>query len=192
MSLGSSPSATSAFIRPDRDTFRNFGQSCAGLGMSRRESSGAVRVRIAIGAQQNFVAWTGRGTISISLTPMVLRELRCEPKLLIRHSAGSDDRDFPAGKCRNCTAAWSMAMFQSAGISFPSEQNFRLKQSSVRLQIFEIQAPVIAHPAGINGVVLARCLAINDIFARADEWCCNRSRNWCRNFSFPSETKRAS
>ena len=37
------------------------------------------------------------------------------------------------------------------------------------MQVIEIQPPVVAHPAGIDRVVLARCLAINDVLARADD-----------------------
>src|SRR2546423_5020922 len=48
-------------------------------------------------------------------------------------------------------------------------KNFGLKQTLLRLQVIKIQAAVVAHPARIHGVVLARGLAVNDVFARADQ-----------------------
>src|SRR2546423_9707860 len=52
---------------------------------------------------------------------------------------------------------------------FVAGKNFGLKQTLFRLQVIEIQAAVVAHPTRIHSVVLARGLAINDIFARPDQ-----------------------
>ena len=43
------------------------------------------------------------------------------------------------------------------------------KQALVGLEVSEIQAAVVAHPAGIDVVVFARRLAIDHVFARADD-----------------------
>ena len=58
----------------------------------------AVGVWIAIGAEQNVVARTGARNDIDQIGRRALRELRRQPELFVRHSAGSEDRDLPAGK----------------------------------------------------------------------------------------------
>ena len=47
--------------------------------------------------------------------------------------------------------------------------NLRLEQAVFGFEIFEIEPAVIAHPAGVNVIVLARRLAINHVLASADD-----------------------
>src|SRR5262245_50006564 len=48
---------------------------------------------------------------------------------------------------------------------FFAKENLGLKETSARLEVVKIEASVIAHPTGINGIVFAWCLAINNVFA---------------------------
>ena len=48
-------------------------------------------------------------------------------------------------------------------------KDLRLEQTVLGFEVIEIQPAVIAHPAGIDRVVLARRLPINHILARADD-----------------------
>ena len=110
-----------------------------------------------------------RGTMSIKSTPRIFAscDVSQSSSFVIRPEARIAISQ--PEKCFNCTAAWVIATFQSAGDEFVAGKNLRLEQPFVRLEVFEIQPPVIAHPGGIDGVVFARGLAINHVFARADD-----------------------
>ena len=69
----------------------------------------------------------------------------------------------------NCAATLSSACFQVAGLQLVFLAHHRLEQPAIALQVIEIEPAVVAHPAGIDGVVFARRLAINHVFARADD-----------------------
>src|SRR6478672_12220565 len=47
--------------------------------------------------------------------------------------------------------------------------NLRLQQAAVGFEIFVIEPAVIAHPTGVNVIVLARRLAIDDVLASSDD-----------------------
>ena len=91
-----------------------------------------------------------------------------QPKFFIGHPARSDDGDFAAGKRfqlerRLCDRNRPIG----AGKVF-SRAYLRFEQPAVGLQVIEIEPAVIAHPTGVDCVILARRLPVNDIFARTD------------------------
>src|SRR5882757_6209381 len=47
--------------------------------------------------------------------------------------------------------------------------NLRLQQAPVGFEIFVIEPAIIAHPAGVNAIVLARRLTIDGVLASSDE-----------------------
>src|SRR5262245_32497178 len=47
--------------------------------------------------------------------------------------------------------------------------NLRLQQAVLGFEIFVIKPAVIAHPTGVNVIVLARRLAIDDVLASSDD-----------------------
>src|SRR5438477_8120476 len=47
--------------------------------------------------------------------------------------------------------------------------NLRLKQAAFGFEIFVIEPAIIAHPTGVNVIVLARRLAIDYVFASSDD-----------------------
>src|SRR6476661_6017700 len=63
--------------------------------------------------------------------------------------------------------------------SFP-RTNLRLQQAAVRFEIFVIEPSIIAHPTGVNVIVLTRRLAIDDVLAGSDE-CIASRRATCAN-----------
>src|SRR3954466_10701784 len=47
-------------------------------------------------------------------------------------------------------------------------KDLRLEKAVLGLQIFEVEPAVVAHPGGIDGVILTWSLAIDHVFARPD------------------------
>src|SRR5438552_4823451 len=47
--------------------------------------------------------------------------------------------------------------------------NLRLKQTTVGFEIFVIEPAIVAHPTGVNVIVLARRLSINNVFSSSDD-----------------------
>ena len=56
-----------------------------------------------------------------------------------------------------------------SGDQFSFRTDLRLEQPTLGLQIIEVQPTVIAHPTGVDRVVLTRRLAVDHIFPRADD-----------------------
>src|SRR5207248_4051983 len=55
------------------------------------------------------------------------------------------------------------------GDEFSFETNLRLQQTVFGFKIFEVESAVIAHPCGIDVIVLARCLPIDHVLAGPDD-----------------------
>src|SRR5881392_3365161 len=47
--------------------------------------------------------------------------------------------------------------------------NLRLHQAVAGFEIFVIESPIITHPTGVNVIVLARRLTIDDVFTGSDD-----------------------
>ena len=52
---------------------------------------------------------------------------------------------------------------------FFSVGNLRLEQPVLGLEVFKVEPAIIAHPAGVHVIVLARRLPINNVLTRSDE-----------------------
>ena len=96
-------------------------------------------------------------------------ELRGQPKFFVGHPAGSDDGDFRAREFPQKQCGLRDRALPITRRKFVSDADTRLQQTIVRFQIMKIEPAVVAHPNGIDRVVLARRLPINHIFARADD-----------------------
>ena len=70
---------------------------------------------------------------------------------------------------------------------FVARKNFRLEKPLLRLEVIKVQPAVVAHPGGIHGVVLARRLAIDHIFASADDRVATRRAARAKAFRFLQE-----
>ena len=154
-----------------RDASRNLLQASRPASTRQAEDSlRAVRVRIAIFAQQNVVARSAcAARCRCSVDAEKFRETRGEPEFFVRHAAGGEDRDFPAREMFQLRAASSIAVFQSSRSSLSLDRICGSSRRCSDFEIIEIEPAVVAHPAGIDGVVFARRLAVDHIFARADD-----------------------
>src|SRR5205085_4148562 len=65
---------------------------------SHAEKACTVRVWIPVGAQKNVIVRAGARNDVDRIDAEKFRELRSEPKLFVRHAAGSNDGDFPTGE----------------------------------------------------------------------------------------------
>ena len=92
-----------------------------------------------------------------------------QPKFFIGHPAGGDDRHVSAAELSELERRLRDRVLPIARHEFSSVGNLRLEQPTLRFEILEIEPAVIAHPAGVDVIVLARRLPINDVLARADE-----------------------
>ena len=96
-------------------------------------------------------------------------DFACEPKFFVGHASRRDDGDVCAAELPKLERCLVDGAFPISRREFFAVKNLRLEQAVVRFQIFEIQSAVIAHPARVHVIVLARRLSINDVLARADE-----------------------
>src|SRR5207342_3067156 len=62
----------------------------------------------------------------------------------------------------NCS--WPIGRDQSS-----LRPNLRLQQAALGFEIFVIEPAIIAHPTGVNVIVLARRLAIDDVLPSSDD-----------------------
>src|SRR5207245_3004144 len=98
-----------------------------------------------------------------------VRDFTCEPKLLVGHAAGGDDRDVFSAELSELEGRVRDRALPIARHEFFSIGNLGLEDAVLGFEIFKVEPAVITHPAGIHVIVLARCLSINNILARADE-----------------------
>src|SRR5205823_12240214 len=165
------------FDPPTFHGISNLWQFRAGF-RSYPEQSRAIRVGIAISAQKNVVAVSGARDNVDQLNVESPGELQREPKFFIGHPARGDDGNFRSRKLFYLLRCLRDYYSPVGSDKFFSRNNLRFEQSAFRLHVIEVEAAVIAHPAGVDSVVLARRLSINDIFARAD-YCVATSRATC-------------
>src|SRR3954470_20609905 len=63
-------------------------------------------------------------------------------------------------------------------------KKLRLKEALLRLQVFEVEPAVIAHPGRIDGIVFARGLPVDDVFAGANDGVATRRAACAEAFRF--------
>src|SRR5205814_8213621 len=126
-------------------------------------------VWIAVLTEQNIVAVAApRHDVDVTNAEKV-GNLARQPKFFVGHSPRSNDRnvgtdDLPELQRRLIDRALPVHRRQ-----FFPVRNFRPEQTVLRFQIFEIQSAVVAHPARVHVIVLARRLPIHDVFAGPDQ-----------------------
>ena len=112
-----------------------------------------------------------RGTMSIRVTPNDFASRAVSQSLFVRHPARRENCDLPSrrmgGKCSRGFFDARLSSLRAASLFSVAHQRF--EQPMLALQVIEIEPAVVAHPGGIDRVVLPRRLAINHIFAGADD-----------------------
>lgn len=93
-------------------------------------------------------------------------QLLGEEKLLVGHAARADDGNLIGGELTQCVGDGLVGLGPACGLMFSgSIAHEWLGESGVAVDVMEIQAMRVWHPAGIDLVVLTRSDAVNFVFA---------------------------
>ena len=167
--IGFSFKITNALIPPDLTALAMITSFAPGAELEPRINRAPFVFGLRSSLSKMSSACPRLGTISISFTPNEFANcaVNQSSSFVIRPEARKAISD-PA-KCFNWSAACPIAVGHSAATSLPSERICGSSKRSFGFEIFVIEPAVVAHPGGVDGIVLARCLAINDVLAGADD-----------------------
>ena len=159
----------------------------AGFIVRDAEKLRAGGVRIAVIADQNAVGFLRTGHHVVQGDAEVAGDFAGQPEFFVGHAGGSNHRGFAAGK----GGQFFRDLLDDAGpggfLQLAVLAELRLHKAVFAVEITVVQASVVAHPIGIDRIVLPRGLADDFVLASADDRVAAGAAGGADAFSFVQE-----
>ena len=146
-----------------RHTCRDGGEfSC---GQAKELCAGGVGISVIRDEESVALLWAGQHIEILDF--QADREAACEEEFLVRHAGGGDESGFCritalellGGRCEGSgPMCWCLLAFHD-----------RIAEAEFAIEVVEIQAVAVRHPAGVHEIVLAGSDAVDGVLAAGDQ-----------------------